>query len=241
MHALSVTNDYAAFHLIRRAFSELGVEMVHHDNVDTAFAALASNKFDAVVVDCDDMIGAREVLLELRKLPSNRRSIVFAMINGVTNVQQAFELGANFVLNKPLTGDRIRRSVRAAHGLISNERRRYYRCPTSSIVSLQLGDAQSPTTVEMVNLSEGGMAVRTAQPLAVETPVRFSFKLPLGTKPIEGKGAVAWSSPGLCGVTFLYLSRTQKDEIQQYIAARYEQDAAGEGALAGTPANAHRM
>ena len=34
---------------------------------------------------------------QMRTVPSNRKTIGFAIVNGVTTLQQAFEMGANFV------------------------------------------------------------------------------------------------------------------------------------------------
>jgi CheY-like chemotaxis protein len=223
LHSLLVSNDPAAVRLLRRIFGDVGISTVHQDNVDLAFDALGSRKFDAVLVDCDDMIGARDVLLGLRKLPSNKRAIVFAIVNQQTSVQQAFELGANFVLDKPLAAERVTRSVRAAHGLMTNERRRYFRFPMTSTVTLSLGENGAESLGTMVNLSEGGMAVKMKQPLAIDTPLRFRFQLPDSKRPIEGKGSIAWvDSRGLAGVSFHHLSPALKGELQRFLASRFE-------------------
>src|SRR5260370_24516284 len=67
------------------------------------------------------------ILRELRQGRSNKSCIAFAIVHGRTTVQQAFEMGANFVLDKPISLERATRSVRAAQGLIMRERRRYQR------------------------------------------------------------------------------------------------------------------
>ena len=242
MHALVVSQDRAAVAMVRRSFADLGVTMVHHDNVDAGFDALASRKFDAVLVDCDDMIGARDVLLGLRKLPSNKRAIVFAIVHEHTSVQQAFELGANFVLDKPLAAERVNRSVRAAHGLMSNERRRYFRFPMAGSVTLTLGETQKESLGTMVNLSEGGMAIQMKQRFSIDAPVRFRFMLPEVNKTIEGRGSIAWTdSRGLAGVHFHHLPQSQKNELQRFLAEKLEHPQSDEVVFINATSRTHYM
>ena len=54
-------------------------------------------------MDCDDLKGALSVLESLRKSASNKNSVTFAILNGSTTTQQAFQMGANFVLQKPIS------------------------------------------------------------------------------------------------------------------------------------------
>jgi DNA-binding response OmpR family regulator len=65
---------------------------------------LISDKFDAVIVDCDDLSGGLALLQGLRNTPSNKNSVAFAILNGKrTTTQEAFGMGANFVLQKPIS------------------------------------------------------------------------------------------------------------------------------------------
>src|SRR5437870_3358721 len=90
---------------------------------------LLSEKFDAVIVDCDDLQGGLEVLQELRKGTSNRNSVAFAILNGKTTASQAFQMGANFVLQKPISPLNSMRCFNAALGFMYREQRRYFRHP----------------------------------------------------------------------------------------------------------------
>src|SRR5205814_6328819 len=89
--------------------------------------------------DCDDVAGASETFKQMRGVPANRKTIGFAIVNGVTTLQQAFEMGANLVLDKPLSAERVTRSLRAAQGLMAHERRRYYRHPVATAAHITLG------------------------------------------------------------------------------------------------------
>ena len=90
---------------------------------------LRTEKFDAIIVDCDDLKGALSVFEGLRKSASNKNSVTFAILNGSTTTQRAFQMGANFVLQKPISAQNAMRCFRAAVNFMTSERRRYFRHP----------------------------------------------------------------------------------------------------------------
>src|SRR5215813_7982061 len=101
LQALLLARDPSVNRTIRRALDSNKIEVEVFTDPQQARAAIACHKYDAVVVDCDDMKEGPAVLKELRLGKSNRSCITFAVVNGRTTVQQAFEMGANFVLDKP--------------------------------------------------------------------------------------------------------------------------------------------
>ena len=127
LQALLLSNDPEVHRTIRRVLDAANIDLDLSNNADQARHILLRRKYDALLVDCDDMPNGPLVLRELRLGKSNKSCIAFAVVNGKTNIQQAFEMGANFVLDKPISLDRATRSVRAAQGLIMRERRRYHR------------------------------------------------------------------------------------------------------------------
>ena len=127
LQALLLSRDPEVHRTIRRVFDSANIDLDLSNNADQARHILTRRKYDAVLVDCDDMSNGPVVLRELRQGKSNKSCIAFAVVSGKTSIQQAFEMGANFVLDKPISLDRATRSVRAAQGLIMRERRRYHR------------------------------------------------------------------------------------------------------------------
>jgi len=193
--------------------------------LERATQLLAKRKFDAIVVDCDDVEGAPEVLRELRKSPSNKRAMAFAVINGSTTVKDAFEMGANFVLDKPLTAERALRSFRAAHGLMKREHRRYFRTHVEGEVQLTTpGGQQLRGTI--TNLSESGMALQMSEvgtALKTSTIVKMRFALP-GRCRLEAKGEVIRSDSGRgVAIRFLHLDQKMQRELEQWLGQQLEQ------------------
>ncbi len=82
---------------------------------------------DAALVDCDNLKGAVPVVQGLRSSASNKNSVTFAILDGDTTTLQAFQMGANFVLQKPISALNAKRRRGAAINFMIREQRRYFR------------------------------------------------------------------------------------------------------------------
>jgi len=217
MNSLILSRDAEAISLLRRVLGDNGIAIEACTGSEQFNEIVASRKFDAVFVDCDDVAGAGETLRQMRTVPSNRKTIGFAIVNGVTTLQQAFEMGANFVLDKPLSVERLARSLKAAQGLMANERRRYYRHPVATPVHIKLGTEEYENLGTTINLSEGGFAAKLPKATTIGMPIRFRFKLPETHNFIEGKGDVAWVANGLTGVKFGVIPAQAQKELEEWL------------------------
>jgi CheY-like chemotaxis protein len=217
MNSLILSRDAEAIGLLRRVLGENSIAIEACTGSEQFNQMVAARKFDAVFVDCDDVAGAGETLRQMRTVPSNRKTIGFAIVNGVTTLQQAFEMGANFVLDKPLSAERLARSLRAAQGLMANERRRYYRHPVATTVHIKLGTDDYENLGTTINLSEGGLAAKLEKKTTIGMPVRFRFKLPETHTFIEGKGEIAWVANGLSGLRFGVISSEARKELENWL------------------------
>ena len=73
-----------------------------------------------------------------------------------------------------------------------------------------------------LNLSHGGLAVRTTSPLDAGTRVRVRFRLPGGTADIEAEGRVAWSHRRVgMGLQFEEVEPTAQIEIDNFVDAHF--------------------
>ena len=100
---------------------------------------LAKQKFDAVIIDCDDMENGIATFEDyFARSQSNAKSVAFAVVNGKTTTQEAFQSGANFVLQKPVTPLHAARCFNAALNFMVRERRRYFRHPVDMPLRISL-------------------------------------------------------------------------------------------------------
>src|SRR5579864_3669658 len=164
LESLLLSQDPELVRVVRPTLEKLAIDVEICHEARAATEILISDKFDAIIIDCDDMVGGLEVLQGLRNTPSNRNSVTFAILNGKkTTTQDAFTMGANFVLQKPISSLNASRCFNAAVNFMIKERRRYFRQPVQMDVRAILGDKQWKAT--STNISEGGMALMVREAL----------------------------------------------------------------------------
>jgi DNA-binding response OmpR family regulator len=222
LKALLLTRDQEVLRVLRRVLETGAIELETVTSTDAARQVIDRRKFDAILIDCDDVQSGCDIVRELRKGKSNSKSIVFAITNRVTSVKDAFALGANFVLDKPISPDRATRSLRAAHGLILRERRRYHRHALQTTVHLTYG-SQRDMPVPASNISEGGLALATKRTEDMKGVVSIRFELPGCTRSLEAKGEFVWTSDtGRVGIRFTTIPAHTKTELDSWISRQLE-------------------
>src|SRR5215472_17502904 len=209
--ALLVSSDDCAADVLDTVLSGFGMAVDRSRDPETTMARVQHQKFDALVVDFDDAKAAQEVLEQAKKVGSAPLSI--ALVADSTKVRQILTNGAHFVLYKPVTEEAAKAGLRAAAAMLSRERRRAFRVPVQAPVEITLPDTRKLDGI-LLDLSETGMDVLTAEPQAAGTLLAFQFQLPDGSMKLEAHGQEAWANPnGQNGVHFLDLSETTKAEL----------------------------
>jgi hypothetical protein len=156
----------------------------------------------------------------LRSTPSNKSSVTFAIVNGKkTTTQQAFGMGVNFVLHKPLSVLNASRCFNAALGFMLRERRRYFRHPVKMPVTLVIEDKQLKATA--TDLSEGGMAIFTHQALPKNATPRLQFTLPELNRSFELETEIAWADlQGRVGLRFIKVPESSLKLLEEWLNER---------------------
>jgi len=138
LQSLVVADDEKTVRVLRRVLSDLDIDMEHCSNPETAVQQLTRNRFEAVIVDCSDTELAGRVLKSARLAPCNRRAVALAIVDANMPLRTAFEMGAHFVLYKPVSAERAKSSFRAARALMKRERRRNTRIPVEMPVTVRV-------------------------------------------------------------------------------------------------------
>jgi c-di-GMP-binding flagellar brake protein YcgR len=101
--------------------------------------------------------------------------------------------------------------------MLNRERRKAFRVPVQAPVEITLPDTRKLDGI-LLDLSETGMDVLTAEPQVAPALLAFHFKLPDGEVEIEGHGQVAWANPnGQTGVQFLDLQTEKVAELKAWL------------------------
>ena len=227
LESLLLSRDPQVIRVLRPTLEKLSIDVEVCRGGSSGAEILSSEKFDAVIVDCDDLQGGLEVLAGLRRGTSNKNSVVFAILNGVTTTHRAFELGANFVLQKPISALNATRCFSAALGFMARERRRYFRQPVDMAVTILLTSGQE-LKASSTDVSEGGMAVRISGRLPKGGIAKVTFTLPGTSTPVEPKAELAWADDkGRVGIRFLDVPQNSREQLSAWLAGQ-TQTAAGE-------------
>jgi DNA-binding NarL/FixJ family response regulator len=223
LQAMLASCDPGSAALISSAFRGvvIGIRVVR--TLEEARTAIAQCKFDAVMVDFESFHEPGEVLRCLRRSRSNPHAIAFALTHPGRNAKGIYDAGATFIVHKPLHAENITQAIRAAHGLMVNERRRYLRHEIGGACSFRTAQG-SELNLDLVNVSEGGIGFTlsdfTAQQLDGE--LRFRFYLPDGEFAIEGKGSLVWARNGRAGLQFSSLASLSRAELNRWLARRFD-------------------
>jgi CheY-like chemotaxis protein len=219
LKSLLLCGDPDTLRVFRRALDDLGIGAEVATAAPSALERLDRDKFDAVIVDCD-VSGGAEVLTRIQQSPSNKRAVAIAVINGTTNMRAAFDMGAHFALDKPITLERAQRSLRAAHGFMVTEHRRYFRHAVETKAYLSFGVVKQ-LPCKVTNLSGGGMAIALGEQISPSWAVEICFELPGIPETLEVKGEFAWSDgKGNAGIRFTYIPIDSKRWLGKWLSER---------------------
>lgn len=227
LDSLILSKDPELVRVIRPTLEKLSIDVEICHEARSGADILISDKFDAVIVDCDDLNGGLAVLQGLRSTPSNKNSVAFAILNGKrTTTQEAFGMGANFVLQKPISALNASRCFNAALNFMVKERRRYFRQPVKTLVKVIFeGKTLSATST---NISEGGIALMLREALPKGAAPHLKFSLPHANIHLEIEAEVAWVDvKGLAGFRFHNVPKSSQEQLEQWLDHQMEQEFPG--------------
>jgi CheY-like chemotaxis protein len=217
LESLLLSRDIEVVRILRPTLEKLSIQVEICHEAKHAREILDAGKFDAVIVDCDDIQGGIELLQGVRGMASNQTAVTFAVLNGKqTTTQQAFGMGVNFVLQKPISGLNASRCFNAALGFMERERRRYYRQPVEMAVEVRIEEKKWKAT--STNISEGGIAIVVQEPLPKNGRPYLRFTLPESRSPIELESEVAWADmKGHAGLRFLNVPANSQLSLEKWL------------------------
>src|SRR4051812_38112365 len=203
--SLVVSSDPIILGQLRPLMNEFGMDMHSCHEHDKALTHLKRDRFDTVIIDCDEDPNGLELLSSLRQNPAHQKTVAVGITSNVYEMQQLFDSGATFVLSKPLPLEDARRILRISKGVITRVVRRFLRLDVGDMATCTLGDAEQESII--LNISQRGLAVQAAHPLKRGQMIYVSFLLPGTFDLIEGMCEVMWSDVvGHSGIEFRALT-----------------------------------
>ncbi len=104
--------------VVSQVFSELDFTVEPLQEPFAAVKKLMAQRYDAIVVDCENEQNASLLFKSARNSGSNQNSLAIAVVEGQAGVAKAYRIGANLVLTKPINVEQAKGTLRVARGLL---------------------------------------------------------------------------------------------------------------------------
>jgi CheY-like chemotaxis protein len=227
LKSLLLCSDDKIVRVLRRTLGDLDISVEPCASAEVALRHLTRERFEAIIVDCAGP-GAADVLSNVRKSPCNQRAVAVAILDPDTGLRSAFELGANFILYKPVTAERAKSSFRAARALMKKERRRNTRVPVQIPLEMSSRESGARFKVNTTDLGEGGLAISLPRRSKPHGKWELKFTLPGSTKALEVDAEFAWEGSGTqVGLRFQDQSPAVARQLREWLgrnSAEVEKD-----------------
>ena len=218
LKSLLLCSDDKIVRVLRRTLGDLDISVEHCTVAETALRHLTRDRFEAIIVD-RAAPGADNVLRGIRTAPCNKRAIAVAILDPEMGLRSAFDIGAHFILHKPVSAERAKSSFRAARALMKRERRRNSRVVLR--IPLEMVSAQSGARfkVNTTDIGEGGLAISLPRRSKPQGKWDLSLLLPGSTKPLELSAEFAWEGSGTqVGLRFVNPAPEASHQLREWLA-----------------------
>ena len=187
--AASVHIDPACNAFMHDCFRQFGIHVVAL--AGDPVTMFTRQKFEACVLRLYDP-QAEAILKAARSSSSNKNIVIYGIARNTQEALRYSNYGINAIFDEPMDRQSVLKVVRATHLLVIHELRRYVRVPVIAEALLEIG--ASTAKVMTVEVSSGGMSVRSLNPISSADPGRITARLP-GLERLELRAFICWSRP----------------------------------------------
>jgi hypothetical protein len=176
--------------MLSESFRQFGIETV----ILGADAAdrLRREKFEACVLKL--IAPAEPVMESARNSPSNSRMIIYGLGGSAQDALRFSKYGINAIFREPLERTATAKLVRATQMLVMHEMRRYVRIPVITETKVVVMNENRRFIATSIEVSSGGMSLRSNEDLAPGQSVEISFAL-LTLPRVWVRANVSWRNP----------------------------------------------
>jgi hypothetical protein len=201
--------------LLTECFRQFGIDTVVMSS--NAAERLRQEKFEACVLRLTS--GAEAVMEAARNSPSNSRLVIYGLGGNAQEAMRYSKYGINAMFHEPLERPAALKLVRATHLLVLHEFRRYVRIPVMTEVTL-VGVGGERVTATSIEISSGGMSLKSAEDLSIGASFEVSFAL-LTLPRVWVRSAVTWRKGKSFGVRF-DATDERRQKVKEWIDAYLE-------------------
>jgi PilZ domain len=183
---------------------------------------LSLSKYEALLIDFETVPQTVPIFTTIRQSAANRNAVVFAVVGSPDSRQRARDQGATFVLERPLEDEGIRRVLQAAYGMMTSERRRYFRC--TAAISLRLvRDSGEEVACKTINISSNGMAVSGSSSFKAGEKLHIALILPGSDSQVRAQATVMWDDKhGKTGLSVECANSQMQRELDTWLDTQFQ-------------------
>lgn len=202
MKALVVSGNRQTIDIFAYLFREVGIEAANCDSKSRAIDHVTSEKFDALVLDFDNLSGCSEIVENVRDIRPNREIPLFAIASENQAKATALALSSNFVIERPLVPQQIKSLLRTVYGRMLRSSQAYFRLNIE--LSVSMARASGPLlNGRTLNVSQNGMALTSPVSLKTGEMLHLVFAIPHTDVVVSAEGTVIWDDGhGKSGIRF---------------------------------------
>jgi periplasmic protein TonB len=193
--ALLFCQDEKTARVTTQLLTELEFSVESSTEPFAAVKKLMGQHFHAVVVDCDNEQNASLLFKGARNSTLNQSSLAVAVVDGQTGVANAFRIGANLVLTKPINVEQAKGTLRVARGLLKK--------------GGESAKAAAPAPPAAQALPSASALPAASAPPAARPPAASADKRP--TPPFEAVSKRAFTPPSAKPVAVPAMAKTNSD------------------------------
>jgi CheY-like chemotaxis protein len=217
LSSLLVCDDEASVQVLNRVLEELDIRVELCADAARAFVRLAQDRFDVIILDCENQADLVSLLHESRSSRLNDATLAVAVVMGQESIREMFSLGVNFVLYKPVSYERAVSTLRAAQTVLHRDKRRKGRAAVHTHATIDYAGVEQARAT-LVDLAEDGMAVNFGERLPPTCKVYFQFQLPGQMANVRLSGQVVWQDwNGRAGIQFVDVPQASRRILREWL------------------------
>jgi len=215
-----VSRDWQEISVLECILGGLHMDVAVEEEPQRALARLTKTKIDALIVDCD-LNGTAQFLRELQRENRLPNTVPLVIMGGPQSSNNLDQTGALFAFEKPISVEQAVRTLSAARNMIMDGRLRYHRAGLEVPVAMSF-NSHGKADGHLINVSQGGIQVRTDSVLETSKPLRISFELPGARSVLKAQAEIAWQDQrGNVGIRFVKVTPRQQRTLQLWLAQQY--------------------
>jgi len=220
LSSMVVSRDWQEVSVLECILGGLHMDVAVEREPQHALRRLQKSKIDALIVDCD-LNGTTQFLREIQHDRHHASTVPLVIMGGNPSKSTLDELGALFAFEKPISVEQAVHTLSAARSLILDDRLRYHRAGLKVPVAVSCHHGK-PVHAHLVNVSQGGMQIRTNAALETAQPLRVAFELPGSKTGMKAQAEVTWQDQGgNRGLRFVKIARREQKLLRLWLAQQF--------------------